>query len=433
MKNNKRFLLLFSITICFQFLFAQEVSVPQTDKLPQPHLVLESTFTVPTAFSSALDSLVFSYYAIHARKGKCKKMGTENIEYSDSIYKKRLETLPNEIGMPFNSAVKSFIEFYVGKKRNQVEKMLGLSKYYFPIFEDALNGNDIPMEFRILPVIESALNTNAVSRVGASGLWQFMPSTGKMYGLEVNSLVDERCDPIKSTYAAVHYIKDLYRIYGDWHMAIAAYNCGPGTVNKAIRRSGGKRDYWSIYPYLPAETRSYVPIFIAANYVMTYYPNHNLCPAEIDMPVYTDTVLVTQRVCFAQISKVLSIPIEELRILNPQYRKSIIPGSDSREYYLRLPTHYASKFIELKDSIYASCPEELLGNVKEKVELEQAESTINNQYTSHRHKKISYKVRRGDTLTGIANKYNVDTSDIKRWNGIRKNKIQIGQRLTIRR
>lgn len=424
MMNKKILTLLFLITCCFQILIAEEES-PQTEILPETSTEIESTFIVPAEFSSALDSLMFSYFAIHSRKGKCKKKGFDNVEFSDSIYKLKLESLPNEIDMPYNNQVKTMINLYVARRRDHVEKILGLSKYYFPIFEDALAENDIPIEFRILPVIESALNTTAVSRAGARGLWQFMPATGRMYGLAVNSLVDERCDPIKSTYAAVRYLKDLYRIYGDWHMAIAAYNCGPGTINKAIRRSGGKRDYWSLYRYLPAETRSYVPIFIAANYVINYYADHNLCPAEIDMPMYTDTVVVNQRLSFSKISKVLSIPEDELRVLNPQYRKGIIPGSQIRAYSLKLPTHYASKFTELRDSIFAP-------SAIDSVAVKEPE-VVEPQVYQPRHKRIIHKVRRGETLTSIAVKYRVNVKDIKRWNGLRNSKIQIGERLTIRR
>lgn len=396
------------------------------------------TFSVPQAFNSALDSLVYTYYSQHAKKGHCRKSPDVNVEFSDSVYKKRLAALPYEISMPYNKAVKSFIDFYAGRKRKQVENMLGLSKYYFPIFEDALNKYNMPMELKYLPVIESALNTGAVSPVGAAGLWQFMPSTGKMYGLEVNTLVDERRDPLKASYAAARFIKDLYNIYGDWHLAIAAYNCGPGNVNKAIRRSGGKRDFWSIYPYLPAETRSYVPIFIAANYVMTYYSNHNLCPSDFDMPAYTDTVLVEERVSFTEIASTLKIPIEELKILNPQYRRDIIPGNGGT-YYLRLPNHYASKFVELKDTIYAHSRAKEQVVKEDSIAHKQEDAPI---FDSHKrkkekeknsHKKTTYKVRNGDNLSDIADKYNVSVSDIKKWNGLNKSKIMSGQRLIIKK
>lgn len=425
MMSKKIVLSFLIIAVFFPFILAQDEDFSEPLSSSETSEMLESSFTVPSSFNSVMDSLMFSYYAKHAKKGKCKKKGYENIEYSDSIIKLKLESLPNEIDMPYNNKVKTVINFYVDRRRDHVEKLLGLSKYYFPIFEDILAENDMPIEFKILPVIESALNTTVVSRAGARGLWQFMPSTGRMYGLTVNTLVDERCDPVKSTYAAVRYLKDLYRIYNDWHMAIAAYNCGPGTVNKAIRRSGGKRDYWSIYRFLPAETRSYVPIFIAANYVMQYYSDHNLCPAEIDMPIYTDTIVVNERLCFSKVAQVLGIPIDELRILNPQYRKDIIPGSKLKEYNLRLPTHYAAKFIDLKDSIFAPSCIDSMPIIPEPIDPPIVHTP--------KHIKVVHKVRRGDTLTGIASRYGVKVSDIKRWNGLRGSKIQIGQRLTIRR
>lgn len=415
-----------------------------------------TTFCVPTDFASAMDSLLYSYYALHAKKGRCNKNDLYNVEYPDSVYRDRLKRLPYEVEMPFNDAVKACINMYTSHKRNQVENMLGTSKYYFPIFEDILNRYKVPMEFKFLPVIESALNPQAVSRVGAAGLWQFMPSTARMYGLTINTLVDERRDPVKSTKAAAKYIKDLYHIYGDWHLAIAAYNCGPGSLNKAIRRAGGKKDYWKIYPYLPAETRGYVPIFIAANYVMTYYAKHNLCPARIDMPAYTDTVRIYERVPFSVISEVLRIPEDELEALNPQYRRNIIPGN-SGEYYLRLPNHYSVKFIANEDSIYARSngtnekdeENEDVNNSVAKVESVFGSNLVNNEKltkvarkrakyerkprrTKNESRNSSYKVKSGDTLSDIADKYNVKISDVKRWNGIKGTTLRPGQKITIR-
>lgn len=456
MKKKRLGLLIATILLlCIQCLFAQNkrsnkatpaTQIATSAPVAAPN-VQNNSISVPQSFNSVLDSLVYSYYAKHAKKGKCKRLSDVNIEYSDSVYKKRLARLPYEIGMPYNNAVRSFIDFYAIKKRRQVENMLGLGKYYFPIFEDILDKYDIPMEFKYLPVIESALNTGAVSPVGAAGLWQFMPSTAKMYGLEVNTLVDERRDPIKASHAAALYLKDLHRIYGDWHLAIAAYNCGPGTINKAIHRSGGKRDYWSLYPYLPAETRSYVPIFIAANYIMNYYSNHNLCPAEIDMPIYTDSVRIEDKVLFSEVSKELDIPVEDLEVLNPQYRKDIIPGTGT--YFLRLPTHYAVKFLQHKDSIYARSEQARESkNEESSVDEDESEAPIRNYYyrrsrggrgkagRQSRHsssKNVSYKVRKGDNLSDIASRYNVKVSDLKRWNGMRKNMIKSGERITIRK
>lgn len=432
--------ILFIGLIGFQALCAQNNNFIRKDN---EDTEAPETFTVPEAFNSALDSLVYSYYATHSKKGKCRRPFDENIDYPDSVIKKRLSSLPYEIAMPYNEAVKGFIDFYAGRKRRQVENMLGLGKYYFPMFEDVLDKYKIPLELKYLPVIESALNTGAVSPVGAAGLWQFMPSTGKMYGLQVNTLVDERRDPLKASVAAARFLRDLYNIYGDWHLAIAAYNCGPGNVNKAIRRSGGKRDFWQIYPYLPRETRSYVPIFIAANYVMNYYSNHNLCPAEFNMPVHTDTVRVNHRISFSDVSSVLKISVDELRILNPQYRRDIIPGN-SGNYSLRLPNHIATQFIALQDSIYkrsktivATDSTEVKSESKADTDEEEEEAPKNVRSKKKKkeksHHRTTHKVRKGDNLTEIANRYGVTVSDIKKWNGLRKNKIMVGERLIIKR
>jgi membrane-bound lytic murein transglycosylase D len=325
--------------------------------------------------------------------------------------------------MVFNPQVRAFIDMYAERRRHATENLLGLgNKYYFPLFEDILAKYDVPLELKFLPVIESALNPLATSPVGAGGLWQFMPSTGKLYGLQVTSLVDERRDPVKSTHAAARYLKDLHRIYNDWSLAIAAYNCGPGTVNRAIARSGGKRDFWSLYPYLPSETRGYVPIFIAATYVMSYYQNHNLCPVEIDLPMYTDTVIVKNKLSFGDVSAILHIPEEDLRVLNPQYRKGIVPEG----YTICLPTHYASKFDEKANEIYE------LGQAKQ-----QQYNAVPEEVYAPVHKKSvaqrkTHQVKRGETLSGIAQRYGVTTAQIKKWNGLRSNALKVGQRLTIK-
>lgn len=396
-------------------------------------------FEVPSEFNTALDSLTYSYYARHVHYKNCYK-NSANVAYSEKEYKDRLSKLPYEVEMPYNNVVRGAIDLYTERRRKLVENMLGIGKYYFPIFDDILERYGVPLEFRYLPVIESALNARAVSRAGAAGLWQFMPSTGRMYGLEVNTLVDERRDPVKSTKAAARYLKDLYRIYGDWHLAIAAYNCGPGTVNRAIRRSGGKKNYWQIYDYLPAETRSYVPIFIAANYVMTYYQQHNLCPAEVDMPVHTDTIVVKGRTTFNRISEITGVPIDELEILNPQYRRNIIPGE---KYTLRLPGHAMSKFIAMEDSAYSNGGGDFQSSSETMSEAESRSYTPSSSATSSRSNSVSssrsrgknvyHKVRRGENLGSIARRYNVTISQIKKWNHLRGARINAGQRLIIKK
>ena len=274
----------------------------------------------------------------------------ENPYYSDEVIAERLSRMPTRIEMPFNGIVRQFIDRYTSRMRRSVSAWLGSSNFYMPIFEEALDHYNVPMELKYLPVIESALNPKAVSRVGATGLWQFMLATGKQYGLRVNSLVDDRRDPIRSSYAAAKFLRDLYRIFGDWTLAIAAYNCGPENVNKAIRRSGGQMDYWKIYPSLPKETRGYVPAFIAANYVMTYYCQHNICPMLTNLPERTDTVVVNNNLSLASISKFCDIDIDMLRELNPQYRRDVVNGL-TEPSIIRMPISAINRFVEQEDSI----------------------------------------------------------------------------------
>lgn len=347
---------------------------------------------------------------------------TINPYVSDSTIIRRLSKLPDIIEMPFNEYVRTCIDFYTMKKRKQVSYMLAMGQYYLPIFEQELLANKLPDELKYLPVIESALNPMAYSRAGACGLWQLMVSTARIYGLQVNSLIDERMDPAKSTKAAVHYLKDLYNVYGDWNLAIAAYNCGPGTVNKAIRRSGGKHDYWQIFPYLPAETRSYVPLFIAANYVMHYYKDHNLAMAPICMPL-TDTIMVNNKIHFIQLSDMLNIPIAEIHMLNPEYRQEIIPGN-IEPCPLRLPIEDTSIFLANEAKIAAYKADQLFPNrlVVEPV-------TTKRGYYGHQR---IHRVKNGESLWEIARKYHVTTRELKRWNHLRTTTLRKGTRLVIR-
>ena len=312
----------------------------------------EEVIDVPESMDTEFDDLLEEYYSKNYLKvdDNC-NYRDENRTYEKEVYIDRLKRLPNIMEMPYNEIVQKFIDRYTGRLRRSVSYMLGASNFYMPIFEDALMAYDVPLELKYLPVIESALNPKATSRVGAAGLWQFMPSTGKQYGLEINSLVDERRDPVKSSYAAARFLRDLYKIYGDWSLVIAAYNCGPENVRKAIQRSNGKADYWSIYPYLPRETKGYVPAFIAANYVMTYYCDHNICPMRTTLPAKTDTVTVTRDVHLKQIADVCGVSLDELRALNPQYRRDIVNGN-SKPSAIRLPISVVNSFISNEDSIY---------------------------------------------------------------------------------
>lgn len=348
-------------------------------------------------------------------------------DISDSVYIQRLQSIESPLEFPFNSKVKAYIELYTQKKREQVEIMLGLSEYYFPMFEEALDAAGLPLELKYVPIIESALNPRAFSRAGASGLWQFMYGTGKMYGLQVDSYVDDRRDPEKSTQAAVKFLKDLYQTYGDWYLVIAAYNCGPGNVNKAIYRSGGKRDFWQIYYRLPRETRGYVPAFIAAAYTMTYYQEHQIQPKPADLPVATDTVMINDLLHFNQIAKVAEIPVEELQKLNPQYRRDVVPAQ-KKAYALRIPRESTERFIAVEDSMFAYQREKYFASDRLVVD------PSDNYHTPSAPKnkaKVYYTVKSGDAVGLIADWYDVYTSDLKYWNNIHRNLIKVGQKLVV--
>jgi membrane-bound lytic murein transglycosylase D len=338
----------------------------------------------PEAMTYDLDSLLNLYMAktYLDEPGDC-NMRDVNPVYTKEEYIDRLSRLPNVMEMAYNEVVQKFIDRYSGRLRHSISYMLGASNFYMPIFEEALEAYQLPLELKYLPIIESALNPKAVSRVGATGLWQFMLTTGKQYGLQVNSLVDERRDPVKASYAAARYLKDLYRIFGDWNLVIAAYNCGPENINKAVHRANGEKDYWQIYPYLPKETRGYVPAFIAANYIMTYYSLHNICPMTTRLPAKTDTVMVSKNMHLEQVASVVGINIDLLRSLNPMYRRDIIPGA-TEPSPLRLPQSEVGKFIDAEDSVYTYKVDELL-NKRTEVE-------VNDDVPTYYHKsKRSYK------------------------------------------
>lgn len=349
--------------------------------------------------------------------------------FPDSVYIERLGRLPMVMEMSYNRIVRNFIDMYTHSRRDRVQIMLRLTDYYFPMFEEIFDQYGIPDELKYLSIIESALNPRAVSRAGATGMWQFMYYTGKTYGLTINSLVDERRDPMKSTIAAASFLKDLYVIYNDWTLVIAAYNCGPGNVNKAIRRAGGKRNYWDIYYYLPRETRGYVPAFIAASYVMNYSKEHNLYPASVDFEFLSDTIMVHDKLHLKQVSEVMGIPIEQLRDLNPQYKYDIIPG-DSKAYALRIPQKQSMRFIELQDSIFAY-KDSVFFNKDNVIISPTAKTTYLADLPADKYTKLTYTVKSGDNLGFISTWYNVQLSDIRYWNNIRQNMIRSGQQLVI--
>ncbi|ADQ79595.1 Lytic transglycosylase catalytic [Paludibacter propionicigenes WB4] len=424
-----RFQILFSTVLLFLIsstcVHSQVKSNAHKDKSAN-ELVFDSTLTVPLEFDNTLDYMLQSWVIQRASTLNCNS--SDNVvAVPDSVYKLRLSKMPCLMEMPYNPNVRSFIELYTVRKRHQVEYMLGMSNYYFPLFEQVLGANNLPLELKYLSIIESALNTTIVSRMGAAGLWQLMIGTGRMYGLEINSLVDERLSPVKATNAAAKFLKDLYAIYGDWNLVIASYNCGPGNINKAIRRAGGKRDYWAIYPYLPRETRGYVPIFIAANYSLHYASQHNLCPAIVNMPTLTDTVMVHQRIHLEQVANVLNLPIDEVRLLNPQYKKDIIPG-DIKPYALCLPLNSINAFIAKFNEVVSYKADELINNRRGEIEIIQAAATI----TPGGSGRVTYhKVKSGQTLSDVADKYGVSLKKLKKWNNIKGSKIVIGQKLKI--
>jgi membrane-bound lytic murein transglycosylase D len=337
--------------------------------------------------------------------------------------------MPTEMELSYNQVVRQYIDMYANRRRDMVGYMLTIGKYYFPMFEEALDKYGLPLELKYLPVIESALNPVAVSRVGATGLWQFMLRTGQGYGLQINSLVDERRDPHKSTEAAARYLKDLYAIYGDWNLVIAAYNCGPGNVNKAIARSGGKRDYWQIYYNLPRETRGYVPAFIAANYIMNFYDKHNICPIEsFQEMIALDTVHVENQVHFNQIAEVLDIPLSDIRRWNPQFKKDRVPGNYQR-YALVLPINKMYAFLEKKDEIMNFRRDDYITH-RENTDGYLASSGSS---VSGNGENVYYRVRRGDNLSKIASRNGVTVSQLRSWNNLRSTRISAGKNLIVRK
>ena len=411
----------------------------------------EEEIEVPVGLEDNLDSLLHLYNA------KTYMMQDTSCNYRDvnpvfdkEVYIDRLKRLPTIIEMPYNDVVQKFIDRYSGKLRRSVSYMLGAGNFYMPVFEEALEAYNLPLELKYLPVIESALNPTAVSRVGATGLWQFMIGTGKRYGLEVNSLIDERRDPVKASYAAAHYLSDLYKIFDDWSLVIAAYNCGPDKVNKAIHRAKGSADYWNIYPFLPKETRGYVPAFIAANYIMNYYCDHNICPMVTELPLKTDTVVVNKDLHLEQIAQVLNINIQHLRNLNPQYRRDIVNGLN-KPMTVRLPATLIGSFIDQEDSIYNFKTDELLLK-RSVVEVNQEEPKVSRRsYYSSRHRSSATRsksrksrsrkskrggrnvtIKSGDTLSEIAERNHTTVAKLRKLNKISGNHIRAGKKLKVK-
>lgn len=403
----------------------------------------EEVIELPQGMITEVDSLLHLYNTkTYMKPATDCNVPNVNPIYTKEEYMERLKRIPSVIEMPYNDIVQKFIDRYSNRLRRSVSYMLGAQNFYMPIFEQALETYGLPLELKYLPVIESALNPKAVSRVGATGLWQFMLKTGKNYGLEVNSLVDERRDPVKASYAAARYLSDLYKIFGNWNLVIAAYNAGPEKINKAIHRANGKADYWEIYPYLPQETRGYVPAFIAANYIMTYYCDHNICPMETDLPAKTDTVMIDRDVHFEQIAKVLNIPQDLIANLNPQYRRNIVNGS-YKPSAIRLPESKTIAFIDNQDSIYAYVPENVTtkraevsvntSNLAYKDSRSSRHSSSKRSKSRRSRKRAkSVTIRQGDTLGAIAARNNTTVAKLKRLNGIKGSSIRAGKKLKVK-
>lgn len=434
--------------------------------------ITDNAIVYPESFETDTRKLLEGWYMKNYTATDDRYSSNTDVGTSDEVIVERLQQLPTVIEMPFNQIVRSYIDRYTRKARPQVAATLGLGLYYMPIFEQALEAEGLPLELKYLPVIESGLDPNAVSKHGATGLWQFMLGAARGLGMEVNSLVDERRDPYVASAKAASFLKDLYATYGDWSLAIAAYNCGPGAVNKAIRRAGGdakSHDFWSIYYYLSPETRGYVPMFIATNYVMNYYPQHNISPVLPTKPLVTDTVNITQRVHFDQISKVLDIPVEELRILNPQYRADIVPGSAGHPYHLILPSQQVHAYIMSEEAILCYDADkyarrvtadpgrepsdgEFVENEFDDMVAEEDVAEVQAAAAKARERKpveskavaatpvstpvaagktVTHKVAAGETLGSIAQRYGVSISSIKAANGLRRNAVRAGQQLKI--
>lgn len=438
----------------------------------------DEVIDLPEGMSVSCDSLINEWMA---KKYLYPDTTCANPDYNPTFtteeYQERLRRLPVVMEMPYNSVVQKFIDQYSGRLRRTVSYALGAGNFYIPIFEEALDYYGLPLELKYLPVIESALEPKAKSSAGAVGLWQFMLATGKRYDLKVNSLIDERQDPYKSSWAAARYLRDLYKIYRDWNLVIAAYNCGPTNVNKAIHRANGVRDYWTIYPYLPSETRGYVPAFIAANYIMNYYCEHNICPMKTKLPITTDTVTIMRDLHMQQVAELCNIDVEAIQALNPQYRTQLIPGS-SGPMTLRLPTETLNTFIDLKDSVYNYRVDELLtrrscvevdgrldnrsvaskrraarqqsasesssssrssaskSSSRKSSRSSNSKSSSRSSRSSRKSKKVkssaSATVRKGDTLIEIAHRNGTTVEKLKKKNKIKGNMIKPGQKLKVK-
>ena len=347
----------------------------------------------------------------------------------DSVLMARLKEMNSFISLPYNETVKNYMILYSEKMPRKMGEMLGLSQYYMPIFEETFRKYDIPLELKYVAIIESMMNPRAESRVGAKGIWQFMYRTALSYGLRIDSYIDERMDPFASADAAARYLRDAYRIFGDWALAISSYNCGSGNVNKAIRRAGGRTDYWTIYEYLPRETRGYVPAMVGAMYAIRYAKEYGITPEPVAVPVYVDTFHIHRNLHLRQVSELLGIPLDDVRDLNPQYYKDIVPGAGSDEV-LRLPFNYSSAFLDVQDSVYTYKTDVFFAAA-----VQDGRETVDGRPVPTTRASsgswVYYKVKSGDSLGKIARKYHCTVKQLKQWNNLKGDMISIGQRLKV--
>ena len=418
-------------------LFAQDDDDHNTQIIGEDYSILSTDSTyedvglIPEVLDENVRALLQSWHAKYFSQSDPYCIDhDENAPVSDDVYRDRLSRMATIIPMDYNPIVRNCISIYADRRRELVRYVMAMADLYFPLFEQVLDQYDLPLELKYLAIIESNLNPRAYSRAGAAGIWQFMLPTGKLFGLEINSLIDQRLDPIASTHAACKYFKQMYATFGDWYLVLASYNCGPGNVNKAIRRAGGRTSFWEIYPYLPRETRSYVPFFIAATYIMTYHCEHNICPMRTSLSVATDTVMVDRLMHLRQVADVLNVDIEMLRTFNPQYKREIIPGH-IKPCVLKLPVAATYAYIDKKDTISAYRADELLAAYLPKRYTEPSSDDQEDKPSEPKTEMIRYTVKSGENLYTIANKYGVTAQNIRKWNNLRTNRVPRGKRLTI--
>lgn len=427
MKIKKHHISILIFFVCFRLAVAKpvhnELILRDTTTTEEP-----DKLTLPQNYDRELEQLINTWHKGYSQK-VYKESGNKRLSkyVPDSVYARQLAQLPSAIPMPYNSQVREAIDLFLNKRSRLISSVLTMGDLYYPIMDEIFDRNQVPIELKYLTIVESGLNPRALSPAGAAGLWQFMLPTGKIYGLEINSLVDERLSIAQSTEAAAKYLKDMYKIYNDWPLVIAAYNCGPGRVNSAIRRAGGKRDFWAIYPYLPRETRRYVPLFIGAYFAMAYHKEYDIRPIEMVMPIATDTIMINKAVSFARIQALTQVSEKDIELLNPQYKRKIIPGQ-IKPYPLRLPLKAIVKLDSARDALSAPSLEEdsQIEEMAEEASQQPAEPTPGNNIKYH-------KVRRGDTLSGIAKRYHTTVTAIKRMNNLKSNHVRVGRTLIVRK